>query len=275
MPVLTLTTDIGQNDYIVGAIKGQLLSVDPLWNIADISHTLSPFNYLQAAYVCGNAFKHFPAGSTHLVLVNLFESMPLHMLIAAHNDQWIACPDNGVLTMITGHKPAQLVAVPIPAQGNLGVLHCTRPLAAALHRLGRGAALEEVGTVIDNIEEKYPLRSTIGPDWMEGQIIFIDNFENVVVHITRAEFEEQRRGRKFKIVFTRNEIIDTLSSNYADASPGEKLAWFNSADYLEIAINKGNMAGLFGLQGYSETMHQQNAPMQNKWFYQTVRIFFE
>lgn len=275
MPVLTLTTDIGQNDYIVGAIKGQLLSVDPSWNITDISHTLSPFNYLQAAYVCGNAFRHFPQGSIHLVLVNLFETMPTHMLVAAHNDQWIACPDNGVLTMITGHKPARLVAVAIPQQNNLGVLHCTRPLAAALHRLNKGAALEEVGEPVTDIEEKYPLRSTIGPDWIEGQIIFIDNFENVVVNITRAEFEEQRRGRKFKIVFTRNEIIDTLSSNYASASPGEKLAWFNSADYLEIAINKGNMAGLFGLQGYSETMHQQHAPMQNKWFYQTVRIFFE
>jgi len=51
--------------------------------------------------------------------------------------------------------------------------------------------------------------------------------------------------------------------------PGEKLAWFNSAGYLEIAINKGNMAGLFGLQNFSETS------MQNRLLYQTVRIFFD
>lgn len=274
MPVVTLTTDIGQNDYIVGAIKGQLLSVNPAFTIVDITHTLSPFNYLQAAYICSNAYKHFPANSMHIVLVNLFETSPQHMLLAPHNGQWLVCPDNGILTMIAGNRPPGLVALPIPQQDNLGVLQCMQPVAAALDKLSKGAALNTLGNTHVAIEEKYPLRSTIGPDWMEGQIIFIDNFENVVVNITRDEFEEQRKGRSFKIVFTRNEIIDRLSSNYAAAAPGEKLAWFNSAGYLEIAINKGNMAGLFGLQGFSETAHQQNTALQNKWFYQTVRIFF-
>ncbi|HEX3024585.1 MAG TPA: SAM-dependent chlorinase/fluorinase, partial [Chitinophagaceae bacterium] len=60
MPVITLTTDIGQQDYLVGAIKGQLLSIDVAFNIHDITHYLSQSNYPQAAYVCSNAFKYFP-----------------------------------------------------------------------------------------------------------------------------------------------------------------------------------------------------------------------
>ncbi|RFM27766.1 SAM hydrolase/SAM-dependent halogenase family protein [Deminuibacter soli] len=275
MPIITLTTDIGQNDYIVGAIKGQLLSVNPSFTIVDITHTLSPFNYLQAAYICTSAYRHFPDNSMHIVLVNLFETSPQHMLIAPFNNQWLVCPDNGILTMITGTRPPGMIALSIPQQDNLGVLQCTQPVAAALNKLSQGTALHSLGNTHVAIEEKYPLRSTIGPDWMEGQIIFIDNFENVVVNITREEFNEQRKGRKFKIVFTRNEIIDKLSANYSEAAPGEKLAWFNSAGYLEIAISKGNMAGLFGLQGFTESMHQQNTALQNKWFYQTVRIFFE
>ncbi|MDR0793134.1 MAG: SAM-dependent chlorinase/fluorinase, partial [Chitinophagaceae bacterium] len=47
--------------------------------------------------------------------------------------------------------------------------------------------------------------------------------------------------------------------------PGEKLAWFNSAGYLEIAVNKGNMAGLFGLQNYSDATSQNT--LQNTLFY--------
>jgi S-adenosylmethionine hydrolase len=90
----------------------------------------------------------------------------------------------------------------------------------------------------------------------------------------KKEFEQQRNGRSFKIIFTRNEVISTLSSNYASVEPGEKLAWFNSSGYLEIAINRGNMAGLFGLQRYAETT-QQSSVLQNAWFYQTVRVFFE
>jgi hypothetical protein len=57
---------------------------------------------------------------------------------------------------------------------------------------------------------------------------------------------------------------------------GEKLALFNSAGYLEIAINKGNAAGLFGLQGFSEKQQQAQKNYQDsRLFYQTVRVYFE
>ena len=52
MPLVTLTSDIGQQDYLVGAVKGRLLRIHPEFQIVDISHSLSPFNYPQAAYVC-------------------------------------------------------------------------------------------------------------------------------------------------------------------------------------------------------------------------------
>ena len=72
-------------------------------------------------------------------------------------------------------------------------------------------------------------------------------------------------------------MIDKISETYADVNEGEKLALFNAAGYLEIAINKGNAAGLFGLQGFSEKQ-QLYSPQQfnNKnLFYQTVKVFFQ
>ena len=97
-----------------------------------------------------------------------------------------------------------------------------------------------------------------------------DNFENIVVNITKEQFETQRRGRSFRITFKRDEEISSISETYADVPEGEKLALFNSGGYLEIAINKGNAAGLFGLQGFTE----QSQNLQNRLFYQTVKIFF-
>jgi hypothetical protein len=273
MPVITLTTDIGQQDYLVGAIKGQLLSVNPVLSIHDITHYLSPSNYPQAAYVCSNAFKYFPKDTFHIIVLNLFENDMKHLLIAKYRDQYIACPDNGILTMIAGEKPKEIIALNIANQNTL--LEYTSLIAAAIGKINAGNDFLSLGESIQSINEKYPLRATIGNDWMEGQILFIDQFENVVINITKQEFEEQRSNRKFKIVFKRNEVIDTITNNYSSVFEGEKLAWFNSAGYLEIAINKGNIAGLFGLQGFNEKMQQQNVVNQNKWFYQTVRIFFE
>lgn len=60
MPLVTLTSDIGHQDFLVGAVKGQLLQANPQFVIADITHNLSAFNYPQAAYVCRNAIKNFP-----------------------------------------------------------------------------------------------------------------------------------------------------------------------------------------------------------------------
>lgn len=273
MPILTLTTDIGQRDYLVGAIKGQFLSVLPTWTIADITHYLSQTNFPQAAYTCNNAFKYYPAGTFHLVIVNLFESPVRYLLVAKYNDQFIVCPDNGLLTMITGTKPRDIVAIEMDQQNTL--LEITQMVAEKLMAIHQSGNLTAGGKTIHHIVEKYPLRATIGPNWMEGQILFIDNFENVVINITKEEFLEQRNGRSFKIVFKRNEVIESISDNYTAVSESEKLAWFNSAGYLEIALRNGNMAGLFGLQGFNEQMQQTGSSSGNKWFYQTVRIFFE
>ena len=276
MPLLTLTSDIGQHDFLAGAVKGQLLQHANFFTLVDITHQLSPFNYPQAAYVCRNAIKNFPMGTYHLIMVNLFDEKPEHLLLAEHNGYFIGCADNGLLTMILEEVPQKVVALQLDKTQQKNTLYCTGIFAKAFNELHSGKSIEEIGDATVSIRVKNPLRPLLGNNWIEGQIIFIDNFENVIVNITREEFEEQRRGRSFKIVFKRDEVIDKISDTYADVVEGEKLAMFNSAGYLEIAINKGNAAGLFGLQGFSEKQQQaQQQYLNNRLFYQTVKIYFE
>jgi S-adenosylmethionine hydrolase len=275
MPLLTLTSDIGNQDYLVGAVKAQLLKVNPQFQVIDISHNIPPFNYPQAAYVCRNAIKNFPPHTYHIILVSLFESKPEQLLFAFHNDQYFLCADNGLLTMILEEKPEWVVGLPLDKTVTKNTLYCTEVMAKAVDRISNGQSIKDIGIEDISYMEKNPLRPGFSDNWIEGQIIFIDNFENVVVNITREQFEQQRKGRHFKIIFKRDEIIETISESYADAPEGEKLAMFNSAGYLEIAINKGNAAGLFGLKGFSEKTKQVSSIMQNQLFYQTVRIFFE
>ncbi len=276
MPILTLTSDIGLKDFLVGAIKGQILQVNESFNLVDIAHQLTPFNYPQAAYVCRNAYKNFPDESFHLVLVNLFDAKPEHLLLARHRNQYIGIADNGLLTMILEGLPEQVVAIPLEKSKQKTTLYYASVFAQAFTDLLSGVSLEKIGDPGIKILEKNPLKPMLGSSWIEGQIIFIDHYENVVVNITREEFEAQRKGRSFKIVFKRDEVIDKIGETYADVQEGEKMAIFNSAGYLEIAINKGNAAGLFGLQGYSDKQQSaQSQFLQSRLFYQTVKIFFE
>lgn len=275
MAIITLTSDIGRQDFLTGAVKGQLLQINDLFNIVDISHELSPFNYPQAAYVCRNAIKNFPSKTFHIVMVDMFDKPPAHLLLIEHNNQYIGCADNGLITMILEETPQKMIALPLENSKQKNTLYCTNVFGKAFQKILEGAMLEECGDPEVSIEVKNPLRPLLREKYMEGQIIFIDNFENVIINITKEEFEEQRRGRSFKIVFKRDEIIEKISETYADVHESEKLALFNSANYLEIAINKGNAAGLFGLEGYSEQVSKQTQYMQNRLLYQTVKIYFD
>ncbi len=277
MPLLTITSDIGEQDFLAGAMKGQLLQSNSSFNIIDITHSLSPFNYPQAAYVCRNAIRNFAAGTFHLILVNMFDDKPEHLLLAEHNGHYIGCADNGLLTMVLEEVPQKVVALHLDKTDQKNTLYCINVFGKAFNDIVNGKSLEETGDPSVSIKVKNPLKPLLGNNWIEGQIIFIDNFENVIVNINREEFEEQRKGRSFTIVFKRDEVIDKISETYADVPEGEKLALFNSAGYLEIAINKGNAAGLFGLQGFSEKQHQvaQQQFINNRLFYQTVKVHFQ
>ena len=273
MPLITLTSDIGSPDYLVGVVKAQLLQINPEFQIVDISHNIPPFNYPQAAYVCRSAIRNFPDYTYHLILVNLFEKKPEQLLLAFHQNQYLLCADNGLLTMILEGRPEMVIGLPLDKTSIKNTLYCTGVMGRAVHELTNGSRLTDIGVPDPPFTEKNHLRPIFGDSWIEGQIIFIDHFENVIVNITREEFEERRKGRSFRIVFKRDEVIDKISETYADVGEGEKLALFNSAGYLEIAIQKGNAAGLFGLQGFSE--QSQNQYLQSRLFYQTIRVYFE
>jgi S-adenosylmethionine hydrolase len=152
--------------------------------------------------------------------------------------------------MMLGLKPKDIVR--INCKGAHTFIQITERIVESVAYFFASGSLAEAGEPTDTILEIYPMQPTIGPNWMEGQILFIDQFENVVVNIRKEEFDLHAQGRPFKVVFTRNETIEVLSKHYGDVPIADKLAWFNSAGYLEIAVRGGNMAGLFGLRKSDE-----------------------
>lgn len=271
MPIITLSTDIGQQDYIVGAIKGQLLQSASNVSIADITHYLLPFNYAHAAYVCSNAFKYYPVHTFHIVLLDVFSGNN-KFVIASIDNQFVICPDNGLISLIFGKLPKAFKILPFPKQAN--ILSVTQIIADAIAQTTTHGWNVEVNES-EKLTERFPLKPTVGNNWMEGQILFIDHFDNVIINITKEEFEATRDGRRFKILFKRDESIDSIKEHYGSVNESEMVAFFNSAGYLEIAINKGNIAGLFGLKRYNEKAGNQLQNTQYKWFYHTVKIYFE
>ncbi|MBS1760518.1 MAG: SAM-dependent chlorinase/fluorinase [Bacteroidetes bacterium] len=268
MSLITLISDIGHPDYLVGIIKSKLMRAVPDMPILDITHNVTPFNYPQAAYICRNTFQNFPDYTYHIILINLFDANPKQLLLAFHNNQYILCADNGLLTMILEETPEIVIGLPIEKGKDLNALTLVEVMGQAIHRIANGEPIKDIGIADATYIEKKPIKPSETENLIEGHIIFIDSFGNVVVNITKDIFEGKRKGRNYNITIRNIEGIRKISNTYADVHEGEKLALFNSANYLEIAINKGNAAGLFGLIGYSEKS------IQSQLSYQTVKIHF-
>ena len=270
MATITLTSDFGYRNYITGGIKGCLLTGNQQHNIVDISHEIEPFNFNDALYIFGNAYQHFPAHTWHLLFVNVFYRPIPQFLLAWHKGHYFAAPDNGLLPMVLGDLPQQCILLPMPKENAL-TIDWTKAIGQAIEEMEKGTSFHELGEEPEEIKRMATPQPALGADYIEGHIIFIDRFENVVINIRRNIFDEVGRGRQFSISLTLNEKIEQIHQHYGQVREGDKLAFFNQSGYLEIAINKGNAAGLFGLR---TTGSGSASRLNSRMFYERVRIHF-
>lgn len=275
MALITLTSDLGLQNYIAGSVKGQLLKINPSFQIIDITHSVTAFNVSRAAYICRNALNNFPENTFHLWLINLFDKKQDHLLIAKHKNQFIACADNALLPLTIEGNPEEVIMLPIPTGIHKNILEYTKLFGKAADQILQGTKLIDLGDRATHLQFADPLSIRTSGDSLEVKVIFIDSYENVILNIHRDQFETLRKGRNFQIILKGSDTINTISESYADVSEGEKLALFNASGYMEIAINKGNASGLLGLQLYSDKLENvsQNF-MSRRLMYQTVIIEF-
>jgi S-adenosylmethionine hydrolase len=247
MAIITLTTDLGDKDIYLAALKGSILKLLPTVNIVDITNSVSAFNIQQAAFILKNSFHYFPNNTVHLIGIDTVYSGDTKYLALKYKNHYFVGADNGIFSLMFNDDPDELVELTI--MQDLKFLHF--PLAdifvkAACH-LAKGGKPGEIGIPLDGIEKKMNLQPVIEKNLIKGAVIYIDSFQNVITNITKDLFNRVQQGRKFVLYFKRNETITNLSWHYNEVPEGEKLCLFGISDHLEIAINKGNASGLLGL----------------------------
>lgn len=264
MPIITLTSDFGLQSHYVASVKGRILQRLPNVQIIDISHQINPFHLQQAVYIFKNTYLYFPEGSAHFVLNDLFASPAFQSLYLHDRGQHLFCADNGFITLLLSGQAGQIYRLndKLHKPNYMEVLDLWLDNISMIWESNSfNAALIDVNQIqIKNQAFPY-LQNNI----LEVQVLYIDNYGNVILNIQKPYFEEIRAGRKFKILFMRDEEINKLHNSYHDVLPNEKVCFFNTAGFLEIAINRGNAAELFGFTVSND----------NSLFYTKINIFFE
>jgi S-adenosylmethionine hydrolase len=253
MSIITLTTDFGTKDHFVGAVKGTIYSELPDARIVDISHHISPFNITETAYILKNAYKSFPEGSIHIIGVDSeLNTENKHIALELDNHYFI-CPDNGVISLLASEiKPEKIVEINIHDRVETSFPVLDVFVKVACH-IVRGGTLEVIGKIIPEFKKMIELQPTISTanNVISGNIIYVDNYGNSISNITKKIFQEVGKGREFEVsankytfskIHTKySDIVDFTLPKEQRQKDGSKLAIFNSANYLEIAMYRSNL----------------------------------
>lgn len=255
-PIVTLTTDFGSNDHLVGAMKGVILKVNPDVQIVDISHRVIPYDILDGALTLGQAYRHFPLKTVHIIVVDPGVGTQRRPLLVSGEQHYFVAPDNGVLSMVYEREERLTVRHVTAEHYFLSPLSNTfhgrdifAPVAAWLTK--NGAASSFGDEITDFVRFSMPKpKSANGV--VKGVILKVDNFGNAVTNLSVEDVPQLLAGSGQCKVTAGAKPVTKFVQTYSQGEPGEAFALIGSSGFLEISMNRASAAKTLGLQRGAE-----------------------
>jgi len=250
--IITLTTDFGTADSYVAAMKGVILSINPDAHLVDLSHELAAHDLIGAALFLEAACRHFAQETIHLAVVDPGVGTARRAICVRTARSYYVAPDNGIVSLaIRAEAPYDAVELTDTEYHRTvqpsGTFHGRDVFAPVAAHLSLGTGLDSFGPPVgDLVEVDVPAVNRASPGVLEGEVIHIDRFGNMITNISRADWLDACRGTGDDVSSVVVQIcgasINGLSRAYGDHEPGTLLALWGSSDKLEISVTCGNAA---------------------------------
>jgi hypothetical protein len=257
-PIISITTDFGEDDHFVGVMKGVILSINPDATIVDINHRVNSYDIFDGAYSLSQSYHVFPPGTIHLVVVDPGVGSERRPIIVQSKDYRFVAPDNGVLSMV------------YEREGRVEVRHVTadhffrKPVSNTFHGrdifapvaawLSRGMEAEKFGNVVSDYARFTSVRPKRESDALiKGVTIKVDKFGNVITNIGPDDVPQifGKNPPPFRIRINGHEIT-RLHESFAAGEASELFAVVGSSGLIEICINRGSAAKVLNVNRGAE-----------------------
>lgn len=254
---IALLTDFGEQDVYVGIMKGVISGIAPHAQMIDLTHTVPPGDIAKAAFELYRAIPYFPSGTIFLAVVDPGVGTDRRAIAISWPEKICVGPDNGIFTYLlaTGGEPTavELSSSAYQLEQISNTFHGRDIFAPAAAHLARGVEIKELGPPVkDLFRLPLPRLELIEGPLVKGEILHTDRFGNLItsIGILRLEGDDVLlepwlphcpparlpvTGLRLRLP---NGAYLSISSTYADVSPGEAVAYIGSLGLLEIAVNQ-------------------------------------
>jgi S-adenosylmethionine hydrolase len=254
-PIITLTTDFGTNDHLVGTMKGVILNINPAARIVDINHHVVPFDILDGALAIASAYKYFPPRTIHVVVVDPGVGTERRPLLVSAEKQYFIAPDNGVLSMIYERETCIVRHIMAehyfltPVSPTFHGRDVFAPTAAWLAKAWQTEAFGE--EITDYVKFTMPKAKPAGQA-VKGVVLRVDAFGNLMTNLTAEDVPANVVTSGDIKLSVNGKEVRRIAPTFGFGPAGEPIAVFGSAGYLEIAVNRGNAARTLGVNRGAE-----------------------
>jgi S-adenosyl-L-methionine hydrolase (adenosine-forming) len=243
MAIVTLLTDFGTNDTYVGQVKGAILAVAPNAVLVDLTHAVAAQDVQAGAFLLWAAVEAFPAGSTHLAVVDpgVGSSRRAIAVLSGRGDVFVG-PDNGLLLAATERLGGLQRAVELTErrfwrERPSSTFHGRDLFGPIAGHIAAGVPLEQLGRPLADPQRPFGLDLA---DGHQGMVVHVDIYGNLVTNIRASALPEEQ----FRVRLGRHVIAS--AEYYAAVEPGALLALVGSAGLLEISARDASAAALTG-----------------------------
>lgn len=252
---LSFLTDYGLEDGFVAACHGVAARIAPQAQIIDITHLVPPGDVRRGAAVLAQTVGYLPP-AVHIAVVDPGVGTARRAVAVAAGDSIFVGPDNGLLSWSIATLGGGKAAVQL-TNGDLWL----NPVSATFHgrdifmpvaaHLAAGLELHQAGseiTVADLIALPAPT-SRLHDGAAEGEVMSVDRFGNVQLSIPAADAGRLGIGIGSPLVVRcgRRQFTVRYLDTFAAGTPGEIVAFTDSAGLISLAINAGDAAEQLGL----------------------------
>lgn len=239
--IIGLLTDYGSDSHYLAQLKGVILGINPKAVIIDLTHSVRPYQIIEAAFVLKTSYRYFPSGTIFVVVVDPGVGSARKLICLETYNYIFLGPDNGVLSLIQEEGILREITNRKYFRPEISsTFHGRDILAPVAAYLSRGLNPAKLGQTIPMMEKLLFPKPEVTNYTIKGEVIFTDRFGNLITNVEKKLVNGWDYDKV--LVKIKNKTIKGISRTYSDKKPGSLMALFGSSNYLEIAVNQGNAA---------------------------------